>query len=54
MAVYDVVHLQGELRANMGEDAITPPLADVEGLAVTRMDQAVDISLKLGRDLGRE
>jgi hypothetical protein len=38
--------------ANVGEDAVALPFANVERLAVSRVDEAIDVGLQLLDDLG--
>jgi hypothetical protein len=47
-----VIPLDALLGMNMSEHAIATALADVEGLAVSGVDQPVDVRLQLGRHLG--
>jgi hypothetical protein len=52
--VVDVVPVELTLEPDVSEDAVALPLANVEGLAVARVDEPIDVSLQTGCDLGRE
>src|SRR5947209_18936281 len=49
--VVQLVAHQAFLGTDMCKDAVASPLAHIERLAIPRIDQTVDIGLKLSRDL---